>query len=89
LIVETLRTQDEPGWRVALRQANYRPQRRYVEVESLRDDHPKRAWCVGFSEDPAEADMLFEAVVRAVRLLTTGECDPVDWAEIPEGTWLL
>ena len=73
---------------MSLRQANYRPERRYVEVESLGDDRPKRSWCVGFSDDPAEADMLFESVVRAVRILTSGESESADWAELPDGTWL-
>ena len=46
------------------------------------------AWCVGFSDDPAQADMLFDAVVRTLRILTTGESDSADWAEIPDGEWL-
>jgi hypothetical protein len=91
VIIETLRTQDESGWRVSLQHANYRPRRRFVELTRTERDEggPRRSWCVGFSEDPAEADMLFEATARTVRILTTGDSDSVDWLELPDGAFLI
>ncbi len=86
MIVETLRSEAVGNWTVTLVNSNYRPERRYVEVTAIGSDERGRSrWSVGFSGSPDEADMLFETVVRTIRLAETGDCESVDVLEIPDG----
>jgi hypothetical protein len=44
--------------------------------------------CVGFADDPDEAQRLFDATRRSLELVLTGDTEDVDWAEVPPGVIL-
>ena len=89
MIIEVLRTFEVPGWRVSLVRSNYRPERCFVEIERSVDEDGVESWCVGFADDLAEAERLFDTTVRAVCLVTTGQVEAVDWVEAPDDGNLL
>ena len=79
VIGEVLAVFEESGWRVSLCRSNFRPRRRYVEVERhVSDADEPRTWCVGFADDGGEAERLFDTTVRTVCLLSTGRTEVVD-----------
>jgi hypothetical protein len=92
MVIEILDEQEGDGVTVSLRRSNYRPGRTFVELEWVvvdEDDEPVHDLrCVGFSDHPDEAQRMFDAVVRTMELLQTGDCDDADWAELPPG-WAL
>ncbi len=86
MIVEVLRSIEESGWQVTLSRANYRPERCFVEMSrDPGDADGYESWCVGYADDEARADSLFDTTVRTLQLVSTGSTESVDWAEIPEG----
>lgn len=86
VIVEVLRCVEESGWQVTLSRANYRPERCLVEVSRDEGDSGScESWCVGYADDEAGAVDLFDTTVRTLRLVSTGETESLDWAEIPDG----
>lgn len=87
MIIGHLRERRIRSWHVALCQANYRPERRFVEVEKVDTDDPNRC-CVGFGDTLGEANRLFDTVVRTLLFTTGGTCDSVDWMELPAGEWI-
>ena len=84
MVFEIVRMHEERDWTIVLGEANLRPGRRQVLVQRRHPAGDERAGgCVGFRDDEAEAEALFDTVVRTVHLLTTGQLDEVDWAELP------
>jgi len=88
MVIEYLRCEGDGEWEVRLCRANYRPERVYVEVSrrGMPDDFEgvdsSRA---GFTDNDGEGDMLFDAVMRTIDIVTTGDCDDADWMELPDG----
>jgi hypothetical protein len=89
VIIEVLRVFEESGWRVSLCRSNYRPERSFIEIERSASADDVESWCVGFADESGEAERLFDTTVRSVRLLATGQVDPVDWFEGPDGVDLI
>ena len=89
MVLEILDNYEGDGCTVSLRRANHRPERAFVVIEWLdvEDDGEEvlDERCVGFSDRPDDAQQMFDAVVRTMDLLQTGDCEDADWAELPEG----
>lgn len=83
MIVDTVAMFESGSWRVELSKANYRPERHSVH---LCNDEMEQVWCVGFADDPGQAEELFLATVRTVQVLIDGDAESADWMELPPGT---
>jgi hypothetical protein len=89
MVIEILDRHERGGWTVDLARSNYRPNRPFVELTRDEAGQEYRSWCVGYSDDEGESRRLFDAVVRVVKVLTTGKGESLDWAEVPPGEILI
>ena len=86
MVIGVVREHGGDGWVVTMIESSWRSERRSVHVgPATPSDADVEACCVGFADDNAEADRMFDAVVRAMTWAHGDEVESVDWMDVPDG----